>query len=82
MDEGVLYYKVKEPGWSRELLVLPRSQWLEICASIHDDKACLAHLGYKKCLEVLSERFYFRNMAKFLGAEYSESSTGEYDYAE
>ncbi|OWA50130.1 putative Retrovirus-related Pol polyprotein from transposon gypsy [Hypsibius exemplaris] len=66
VDDGVLYYRVKEEGWNKELLVLPQSQWPEVCAKIHDHKACMAHLGHKKCLDVLSTRFYFRNMAKFL----------------
>ncbi|OWA50630.1 putative Retrovirus-related Pol polyprotein from transposon 17.6 [Hypsibius exemplaris] len=30
VDDGILYYRVKEEGWNRELLVLPQSQWLEV----------------------------------------------------
>ena len=66
MDDGILYYRIKEEGWNRELLVLPKSHWLDICLSIHDNKTGLAHLGYKKCLDALSQRFYFKNMAKIL----------------
>ena len=66
MDDGILYYRIKEEGWNRELLVLPKSHWLDICLSIHDNKTGLAHLGYKKCLDAVSQQFYFKNMAKML----------------
>ena len=50
----------------RELLVLPKSHWLDICLSIHDNKTGLAHLGYKQCLDALLQRFCSKNMVKML----------------
>jgi len=66
LDQGILYYKIHEDGWDRELLVLPKSMWIPVCESIHDDKSCRAHLGYKKCLDIMFARFHFKSIAKFL----------------
>lgn len=66
MDMGLLYYRIKVDGVPRQLLVLPRSMWVQVCRSVHEARSGLAHLGLKRCLDVMVKRFYFPKMNRFL----------------
>lgn len=66
LGNGVLYYKSNFNGSPQDVLVLPKSLWFDVLESIHEHKEGLVHLGYAKCLEVMTARFYFQGMAKFI----------------
>lgn len=37
--------------------------WLNVIESVHDHKKSHVHLGYAKCLEIMTVRIYFQGMA-------------------
>ncbi len=58
LDEGTLI--LKEQPYRR---IVPRSQYYPLMYTFHNDPTA-EHLGYKKVLQKLSERYYWPGMAK------------------
>ncbi|GAU99817.1 hypothetical protein RvY_10759 [Ramazzottius varieornatus] len=65
IDNGILYHVSNDQwGYRIQHLVLPKTLWTQVCETVHDHRTGLAHLGFKKCLEVIHKRFYWKGMAR------------------
>ena len=58
LDEGILV--LKDQKYRR---IVPRSQYYPLMYTFHNDLTA-GHLGYKKVLQKLSERYYWLGIAK------------------
>src|SRR6266508_1124527 len=58
LDEGILV--LKDQKYRR---IVPRSQYYPLMYTFHNNPTA-GHLGYKKVLQKLSERYYWPDMAK------------------
>lgn len=68
IGEGVLYHETNVDGYFAELLELPPLMHRDICQAIHNVKAGLSHLNFKKTYNTFLERFFRKGIAKSIRA--------------
>ena len=66
LDDDILHYMAVENGTKRQTLAIPKQMYREICEQVHDSRTGLSHLGFRKTYEIISERFHWPGMAKFI----------------